>query len=161
MSELITPEQRRQLRKNGVPEKHRQDHIPVAKLYIPVYSCVFLLSELDPKRSLRGYGLMDAGTGYPRLEYMNIRAIQEHAETLMWPLTPDTGFVAQYPISVYAQAARKKGRYTEDETLLQDAQAELRALAQRKDSTHSVNDLIIDDRDQQIVVPSRGSSPFP
>lgn len=144
-----------------MPEKHRQDHIPVAKLCIPVYRCVFLLSELDPKRSLRGYGLMDAGTGYPRLEYRNISAIQEHAENLMWPLTPDTGFVTQYPISVYAQAARKKGRYTEDETLLLEAKAELEALAQREDQSDSANDPVGEHWDPQIVVPSRGSSPFP
>lgn len=161
MSELITPEQRRQLRKNGAPDKHDLDHYPVVKLHIPVYRCILLLTELDPKQPLMGYGLLDNGRERPDVTDIDIRDIQEHAETLMWPLTADTSFEAQYPISVYAQAAWKKGRYTEDETLLKEAQAHLHALAQAEPLTHSGNNQLRENWDQQIVVPSRGSSPFP
>lgn len=125
MSELITPEQRRQLRKNGAPDKHDLDHYPVVKLHIPVYRCVMLLTELDPKRSLQGYGLIDRGTGHPDIRSISIKSIQEHSEGLMWQLTQDTDFVARYPLSVYLCAAQRNRRYTEDEALLQAAADEI------------------------------------
>lgn len=125
MSELITPEQRRQLRKNGAPGKHDLDHYPVVKLHIPVYRCVMLLTELDPKQSMRGYGLFDSSQGHPDISYINIRAIEEHSEGLMWQLTQDTEFVARYPLSVYLCAAQRNRRYTEDEALLQAAADEI------------------------------------
>ena len=120
---FFTDEQKKKLLENGLPENRDQDHAPVVKLYMPGTLCTWLLSEIEPGEPEIAFGLCDLG--YPELGYVSI---DELASINIEDITVqrDDHFVPEYPMSVYAQAARTHQHITEDKFALLQARAALR-----------------------------------
>lgn len=113
MSALFTVQQYRQLLCNGQPESRSKDHYPVVKLHMPNVAATWLLSWLDPDDTDTAFGLCDTGICPPRLRHVSLSDIISLNESLGFAVERDTGFVARHPLSVYAKAADKAGRFTE------------------------------------------------
>lgn len=86
------------------------DHIPVVKLFTPDAGATWLLTECDPDEPDRLFGLCDLGHGYPELGYVSLAEITEVRGRLGLPVERDQHFVADKPLSAYAEEARIKGR---------------------------------------------------
>lgn len=110
---LLTYRQYRQLLQNGSPENRHRDHYPVVKLTMPAAGAVWLLSWLDPEDTDLAFGLCDTGICPPRLRHVSLTDILSLNETLGFAVERDTAFQALHPLSVYALAAQKAGRFTE------------------------------------------------
>lgn len=105
---LLTVEDRVALLVNALaPER---DHKPVVKLFTPDASATWLLSECDPDEPDRLFGLCDLGLGYPELGFVSLSEILEVRGRLGLPVERDMHFVANKPLSVYAEEARIRGR---------------------------------------------------
>jgi hypothetical protein len=88
------------------------DHPPVVKLFTPDGSATWLISESDPDDPDRLFGLCDLGFGYPELGYVSLAEIAELRGKMGLPVERDQAFVANKPLSVYADEARAAGRIT-------------------------------------------------
>lgn len=88
------------------------DHPPVVKLFTPDGAATWLISESDPDDPDRLFGLCDLGLGYPELGYVSLAEITELRDKLGLPVERDQAFVADKPLSVYADEARAAGRIT-------------------------------------------------
>jgi len=106
------------------------DHKPVVKLFSPVGGATWLFTESDPDEPDTLFGLCDMGMGEPELGYAS-RGELEHVTVPLrivgkgtvgeLPLERDLHFRADYPLSVYAEAARAQRRITEDRSDLERA----------------------------------------
>ncbi|WP_335306906.1 DUF2958 domain-containing protein [Sphingomonas adhaesiva] len=105
---------RRAAQADGRPEP---DPAPVLKLFNPIGSATWLVSEMDADGDVV-FGLADLGFGCPELGYFSLSEIV--AVRLPWGLRieRDVHFTARFPLSVYAEAARMMGRTSEAEALL-------------------------------------------
>ena len=56
------------------------------------------------------FGLCDLGLGYPELGYVSLTEITSVKGRLGLPVERDLHFVADKPLSAYAEEARVKGR---------------------------------------------------
>ena len=103
------------------------DHIPVVKFFDPAGAATWLITEvMDDQDSL--FGLCDLGMGSPELGYVSLNELKETRNPrLKLHLERDLFFSAHYPLSVYAEAARKAERIVEDEASLADAARKLAA----------------------------------
>src|ERR1700722_1698141 len=112
---LITDEQRTQLLANGRAAREARptnidlDPTPVVKLWTPDSYCRWLLTEIDPLEPTLAYGLCYFGYGLPELGYVSLIELEDAGHTLKHPVVPDPRFVADRPISAYAQVARTRG----------------------------------------------------
>lgn len=88
------------------------DHPPVVKLFTPDGSATWLISESDPDDPDRLFGLCDLGLGYPELGYVSLTELTALRGKLGLPVERDLTFVANKPLSVYADEARAAGRIT-------------------------------------------------
>ncbi|MGN6286625.1 MAG: DUF2958 domain-containing protein [Afipia sp.] len=86
------------------------DHPPVAKLFTPDGAATWLISEVDPDDPDRLFGLCDLGLGCPELGYISLSEIRAVRGKLGLPVERDQHFVADRPLSIYAEEARTKGR---------------------------------------------------
>lgn len=86
------------------------DHQPVVKLFTPDAGATWLLTECDPDEPDRLFGLCDLGLGCPELGYVSLAEIMEVRGRLGLPVERDLHFVADKPLSGYADEARVKGR---------------------------------------------------
>ena len=118
-SRLFTIAQYEQLISNGSTENRDQDHIPVAKLFLPGTGCTWLLTEIDPEEPDLAFGLCDLGMGFPELGYVSLEEITSVKTRFGLSVERDLHFVAKHPISVYADAARYHSQIVENETLLE------------------------------------------
>ena len=124
--ELFTKEQEAQLLANGHSDNRDQDHPPVVKLFLPATKCVWLISEIDPEDPDIAFGLCDLGMGFPELGSVSLTELQS---ILRWPGLPvmqDEEFVAEFPMSVFVEAARQEQAITCDRFALLQAQNSLR-----------------------------------
>lgn len=121
---FFTEEQKAKLLHNGQEENRDQDHAPVVKLFFPGTRCVWLLNELLPDEPDIAFGLCDLGMGFPELGYVSLA---ELAAVNIQDMTArrDDSFKPQYPMSVYAAAARSMQEITEDAESLRQAKAAL------------------------------------
>jgi hypothetical protein len=85
------------------------DHMPVVKLFTPMGSCTWLLSEYHEDDE-RFFGLCDLGMGCPELGYVGRAEIEDVAATMPPMIERDLYFRPTAPLSVYADAARLAGR---------------------------------------------------
>lgn len=108
MATIITDEDRARLLANAVASE--QDHMPVVKLFTPDAAATWLITECDPDEPDRLFGLCDLGLGCPELGYASLAEIMEVRGRLGLPVERDLYFVADKPLSVYAEEARAKGR---------------------------------------------------
>ena len=86
------------------------DHFPVAKLFTPDAGATWLISECDPDEPDRLFALCDLGVGMPELGYASLEEIAALRGPLGLPVERDEHFIAEKPLSVYADEARVKGR---------------------------------------------------
>lgn len=100
------------------------DHVPVVKFFDPAGAATWLITEvMDDEDSL--FGLCDLGMGTPELGYVSFAELKQTKNRLSIHLERDLFFSARYPLSVYAEAARKAERIVEDEAALADAARKL------------------------------------
>jgi hypothetical protein len=104
----ITDEDRIRMFANALADEC--DHFPVVKLFTPDAGATWLISEADPDDPDRLFGLCDLGVGAPELGYVSLAEIMEVRGRLGLPIERDLHFVADKPLSAYAQEARAKGR---------------------------------------------------
>jgi hypothetical protein len=106
-STLLSVSDRVQLLVNALNEG---DHFPVVKLFTPDAGATWLISEVDPHDPDRLFGLCDLGLGYPELGYVSLAEISSVRGRLGLPVERDLQFIADKPLSAYAEDARSKGR---------------------------------------------------
>lgn len=112
---IFTEEQMEELLHNGKPDWTRDDHIPVAKLYIPGTKCVWLLTELKPDDPNKGMALFvdDDMVTYRHLDIQKlIDEIPQYFPGKTLCLDPD--FEGEQPISGYRFAAETLGYIIDD-----------------------------------------------
>jgi hypothetical protein len=95
------------------------DHYPVVKLFCIASRAEWLLSEVDPTDRDLAFGLCDLGMGFPELGYVSLDELGSFGILI----ERDEWFDPNYPMSVYAKAARMCEEITEDEAILKKAEA--------------------------------------
>ena len=108
---LLTGAQRDRLLANG--RQRDQDHIPVVKFFNPLGEGVWLATELDGDIM---FGLADLG--YPELGSWSLSEMQSVRLPFGMEIERDLLFTGDFPISVWAEAARETGSIRAAERLL-------------------------------------------
>ena len=109
---LLTEAQRTKLLENGT--RRGADHEPVVKLFNPCGAGTWLLSELDPEYPDEcGFGLADLGFGTPELGSIGLLELTEYRGPFGLGIERDIHFTANYPLTIYAKAARAAGSILE------------------------------------------------
>src|SRR4051794_18799395 len=106
--ELLTVEDRVRLLVNSI--SGATDHPPVVKLFTPDANATWLISEVDPDDPDRLFGLCDLGLNCPELGYVSLAELSALKGPLGLPVERDRHFVADKPLSAYADEARLQGR---------------------------------------------------
>jgi hypothetical protein len=120
---LLTPELRDRLLANG--RLRDVDHIPVVKFFNPVGAATWLATELDEDNDSL-FGLADLGFGCPELGSFSLMEMASVRLPFGLGIERDLYFEGAFPLSAYAEAARRAGRIVLDERRLRDAAAALR-----------------------------------
>lgn len=135
---MILKEQLFKLLANGATNlAHRmddgntEDFWPVVKLFNPCGAATWLLSELDEDGDT-AFGLCDLGQGTPEMGYVSLTELASIKLRFGLYIERDTSFEGKAPLTVYWQAARNKGRITEDSTALAEAAVEMAVHRARK-----------------------------
>ena len=113
---LLTPDLRERLLANG--RKRGLDHVPLVKLFNPLGIGTWLATELDEDGDTL-FGLADLG--YPELGSFSLEEMQSIELPLGMGIERDILFEAEFPLSVYAEAARASGRIVIDQRSLRAA----------------------------------------
>lgn len=108
MQKLFLKTQYAKLLKNGAARD--QDHAPVVKLFTPWGGATWLLSEIDPEDPDIAFGLCDLGMGEPELGYVSLSEMRSIRGPFGLYIERDIHWEGKFPMSVYADAARAKGR---------------------------------------------------
>jgi len=114
-SNIITEAQYAELLANGRAGRDAArasidfDPKPVVKLFTPHWYCRWLLTYIDPEYPQRAYGLCDPGDGRPYLGYVSLSDLEDVHGKIQFTVVPDTHFVADKPLSVYAEVAYTRG----------------------------------------------------
>jgi hypothetical protein len=105
---LLTKAIREKMLKNGIrqTEDENYDPKPVVKFFTPDGAATWLLTELDPDDNDIAFGLCDLGMGSPELGSVRISEIASARGPLGLPIERDLHFMADKPISAYAEEAR-------------------------------------------------------
>ena len=107
-NELLTVKDRIRLLVQALADD--RDGPPIVKLFTPDGAATWLISEADPDDPDRLFGLCDLGLGFPELGYVSLAEISSVRGRLGLPVERDLHFVADKPLSAYAEEARKQGR---------------------------------------------------
>lgn len=86
------------------------DPHPVIKLFTPNAGATWLLTEIDPDDEDLAFGLCDLGLGAPELGYARLSEIAAVRGRYGLPAERDASFIADRPLSHFAQEARSAGR---------------------------------------------------
>jgi len=123
--QLLTENLRHRLLVNAAAGREI-DHVPVVKIFDPVGAACWLLTEMvapenhDIEPDLL-FGLCDLGFGEPELGYVSLAELEAVKGRLGIGLEFDFTFRGLFPISVYAEAARRHSRIVEAEGPLMEA----------------------------------------
>ena len=117
---LLTLELRERLLANG--RRRGLDHVPVVKFFNPPGIGTWLATELDEDGDTL-FGLADLG--FPELGAFSLAEMQELELPLGMGIERDILFEGEFPLSVYAEAARTAGHIVTDERSLRAAAAAL------------------------------------
>ena len=120
---LLTQELHDRLLVNG--RQRDVDHVPVVKFFNPVGAATWLATELDEDGETL-FGLADLGFGCPELGSFSVLEMASVRLPFGLGIERDLYFGGTFPLSVYAEAARKAGRIVEDDTRLRAAADALR-----------------------------------
>ncbi len=101
---LLTDTQRDRLLANG--RQRDQDHIPVVKFFNPFGAGVWLATELDEDGDIM-FGLADLG--YPELGSWSLEELSSVRLPFGMGIERDLLFTGDFPISLWAEAARETG----------------------------------------------------
>ncbi len=85
---------------------------------MPGTGCTWLITEIDPEEPRLAFGLCDLGMGFPELGYIDLDELMSIRTKLGLGVDRDLCFKSEYPISVYANAARTSEMITEDDSIL-------------------------------------------
>ncbi|MBZ6379418.1 single-stranded DNA endonuclease [Pacificimonas flava] len=110
---LLTSTQCEQLLANG--RQRDVDHIPVVKFFNPLGSGVWLATELDSDGDIL-FGLADLG--FPELGSWSLGEMQAFRLPFDMRIERDLHFTGDFPISVWADMARRAGGIREAERIL-------------------------------------------
>jgi hypothetical protein len=112
---LITEVQHTTLLANGIAARDAAragidfDPKPVVKLFTRNGCCRWLLTEIDPTNTDRAYGLCDNGDGRPELGFISLSKIEAPYGDYKLRVELDLRFVADKPLSIYADVAYTRG----------------------------------------------------
>jgi hypothetical protein len=110
---LLTPDLRERLIANG--RQRDVDHVPVVKFFNPFGEGVWLATELDPDGDIM-FGLADIG--YPELGSFSLEEMESIRLPFGMGIERDLLFTGDFPISVWAEAAREAGSIRAAERIL-------------------------------------------
>ena len=110
---LLTGTQRDRLLANG--RQRDQDHIPVVKFFNPFGAGVWLATELDEDGDIL-FGLADLG--YPELGSFSLEELSSLRLPFGMGIERDILFTGDFPISIWAEAAREAGSIRAAERIL-------------------------------------------
>lgn len=121
---LLPPEVAHALRANDIARRATEragraepDPAPVVKLFNPVGAATWLATELDRDGDTL-FGLADLGFGYPELGSFSLAEIAAVRLPFGLRIERDLTFEGRFPLSVYAEAARRTGSIVGAEQLL-------------------------------------------
>lgn len=123
---LLPPELRFALRANDISRRAcdekgtRIDPPPVIKLFNPLGAATWLATELGEDDDTL-FGLADLGFGCPELGYFSLSEIAEVRLPYGLFIERDLSFDSAFPLSVWAEWARRAGSILWAETLLRRA----------------------------------------
>ena len=128
---LLTPEIREALdandhaRRAALAKGEREpDPIPVVRFFNPVGQATWLATEIDSDGVM--FGLADLGFGCPELGSFALDEMEAIRLPLGLGIERDILFEGAFPLSVYAEAARRAGSLVLAEGLLRQAAASLK-----------------------------------
>ena len=110
---LLTDEPRERLFANG--RDRGADHVPVVKFFNPLGEGVWLATELDADGDTL-FGLADLG--YPELGSFSLEELTSIVLPFGMGIERDILFTGDFPISVWAEAAREAGSIRAAERIL-------------------------------------------
>jgi hypothetical protein len=113
---LLTDDQRDLLLANG--RQRDVDHVPVIKFFNPLGEGVWLATELDADGDTL-FGLADIG--YPELGNFSLEELTSIRLPFGMGIERDILFAGDFPISVWAEAAREAGSIRAAERILHRA----------------------------------------
>ena len=113
---LLTDELRAQLLANGC--QRDVDHVPVVKFFNPFGAGVWLATELDEDGDIM-FGLADIG--HPELGSFSLEELSSLRLPFGMGIERDILFTGDFPISVWAEAARETGSIRAAERILYHA----------------------------------------
>ncbi len=96
------------------------DSVPVVKLFNPCGAATWLATELDADGDTL-FGLADLGFGYPELGCFSLREIGAVRLPFGLRIERDLDFRTRFPLSVWAEAARRAGGLIGAQRLLEFA----------------------------------------
>lgn len=110
---LLTDDLRAQLLANG--RDHGADHVPVVKFFNPLGAGVWLATEFDADGDLL-YGLADFGE--PEIGSFSLSEMTSISLPWGMGIERDILFTGDYPLSVWAEAAKEAGSIRAAERIL-------------------------------------------
>jgi len=110
---LLTDELREQLLANGL--RRDVDQVPVVKFFNPFGAGVWLATELDEEGDIL-FGLADLG--YPELGSFSLEELSSLRLPFGMGIERDLLFTGDFPISIWADAAREAGSIRAAERIL-------------------------------------------
>jgi hypothetical protein len=110
---LLTDDLRERLLANGL--ERGADHVPVVKFFNPLGEGVWLATELDADGDTL-FGLADLG--YPELGSFSLDELASIVLPFGMGIERDILFTGDFPISVWAEAARQAGSIRAAERIL-------------------------------------------
>jgi hypothetical protein len=110
---LLTDDLRERLLANGL--ECGADHVPVVKFFNPLGEGVWLATELDADGDTF-FGLADLG--YPELGSFSLEELASICLPIGMRIERDILFTGDFPISVWAEAAREAGSIRAAERIL-------------------------------------------
>jgi len=113
---LLTDDLRERLLANGL--ERGADHVPVVKFFNPLGEGVWLATELDADGDTL-FGLADLG--YPELGSFSLDELTSIVLPFGMGIERDILFTGDFPISVWAEAARQAGSIRAAERILYQA----------------------------------------
>lgn len=128
---LVTPEIRAALEANAAARsvalargERSPDPVPVVRFFNPIGHATWLATEIDEDDIL--FGLADLGFGTPELGSFALEEMQSLRLPFGMGIERDILFEGHFPLSVYAEAARRAGSLVLAERLLYRADSALR-----------------------------------
>ncbi|RJL07302.1 DUF2958 domain-containing protein [Paracoccus aestuarii] len=113
---LLTDELRAQLLVNG--RQRDVDHVPVVKFFNPFGAGVWLATELDEDGDIM-FGLADIG--YPEPGSFSLEDLSSLRLPFGMGIERDILFTGDFPISIWAEAAREAGSIRAAERIIRTA----------------------------------------